>query len=63
MEDLGNAEHILGMKINIDTKDILLFLSQKRYIEKVLNRFNMAEARFLGVSSPSYVNLAKLPER
>ena len=59
MKDLGNAEHILGMRISRNRKDKLLFLSQEKYIEKVLNRFNMAEAKSLGVPLPSYLKLSK----
>ena len=57
LEDLGNAEHILGMRINRNRKDKL---SQEKYIEKVLNKFNMAEAKSsLGVPLSSYVKLSK----
>ena len=37
----------------------MLFLSQEKYIEKVLNRFNMAEAKSFGVPLPSYLKLSK----
>ena len=60
MKDLENVEHILGMKINRKRKDKLLFLSQEKYIEKVLNRFNMAEVKSLRVPLPSYLKLSKV---
>ena len=41
MKDLGPAKQILGMKISRDRSKKLLWLSQERYIEKVLERFNM----------------------
>ena len=36
IKDLGNAKHILGMRISRNRKVKLLFLSQVKYIEKVL---------------------------
>jgi ATP-binding cassette subfamily B (MDR/TAP) protein 1 len=50
MKDLGLAKQILGMKISRDRSKKLLWLSQERYIEKVLERFNMKDAR--SVTSP-----------
>ncbi|KAK1652805.1 hypothetical protein QYE76_070610 [Lolium multiflorum] len=44
MKDLGPAKKILGMEIKRDRKSSLLFLSQEKYIEKVLHRFNMHDA-------------------
>jgi ATP-binding cassette subfamily B (MDR/TAP) protein 1 len=41
MKDLGPAKQILCMKISRDRSNKLLWLSQERYIEKVLERFNM----------------------
>ena len=45
MKDLGPAKQILGMKISRDRSKKLLWLSQERYIEKVLERFNMKDAK------------------
>lgn len=45
MKDLGPAKKILGMKIIRDRKKKELWLSQERYIEKVLERFNMSTAK------------------
>src|SRR3954464_16031139 len=50
MKDLGPAKKILGMEIKRDIKSSLLFLSQGKYIEKVLHRFNMHDAN--SVRSP-----------
>jgi ATP-binding cassette subfamily B (MDR/TAP) protein 1 len=47
MKDLGPAKQILGMKISHDRPKKLLWLSQERYIEKVLERFNMKDTRFI----------------
>ena len=50
MKDLGAAKKILGIKIIRDRKSGKLYLSQKGYIEKVLHRFNMHNAK--PVSTP-----------
>jgi hypothetical protein len=50
MKDLGATKKILGMVIVKDRKFGLLYLSQKSYIEKVLRRFNMQNAK--PVSTP-----------
>ena len=54
MKDLGEAKQILGMKITRDKQNHLLRLSQEDYIDKVLKRFNMKDAK--SISTP----LAKL---
>ena len=50
MKDLGSTKHILGMKISSDRKNMKLWVSQERYIEKALERFNMRKAK--AVCSP-----------
>ncbi|KAE8735455.1 hypothetical protein F3Y22_tig00000340pilonHSYRG00428 [Hibiscus syriacus] len=50
MKDLGAAKQILGMRIKRDTKSGTLILSQAEYINKVLSRFNMQDAK--PVSTP-----------
>ncbi|WVZ54780.1 hypothetical protein U9M48_005529 [Paspalum notatum var. saurae] len=50
MKDLGEAKKILGMEIIRDRKSGLLYLGQRGYIEKVLRRFNMHNAK--PVSTP-----------
>ena len=45
MKDLGAAKKILGMEIVRDRKSRVLHLSQKNYIERILRRFNMHEAK------------------
>ena len=39
MKDLGNANHILGMRIMRERQKRLLYLSQAEYIDKVLKTF------------------------
>ena len=45
MKDLGEAAYILGIKIYRDRSKRLIGLSQDTYIDKVLKRFNMEEAK------------------
>ena len=59
MKDLGEAEHILGMRIKWDRHQYTLHLSQEKYIEKVLDRFNVAHAKPLGVPLQPHVRLSK----
>jgi len=50
MKELSAAKKILGMEIRKDRQAGKLFLSQQRYIEKVLYRFNMNDCK--PVSTP-----------
>ncbi|KAI4331921.1 hypothetical protein L6164_016867 [Bauhinia variegata] len=43
MKDLGEAKKILGMEITRDRKRGILFLTQKQYLKKLLQRFNITE--------------------
>ncbi|PKI62590.1 hypothetical protein CRG98_017012 [Punica granatum] len=49
-EGFGTAKQILGMHISRDRSSGKLWLSQEMYIEKILDRFNMGNAK--PVSSP-----------
>ena len=50
MKDFGAAKKILGMEISRDRPSRKVYLSQKGYIDKVLRRFNMHNAK--PVSTP-----------
>ena len=54
MKDLGPAKQILGMHIVRDRTKNMLWLSQEKYVTKVLQRFNMYNAKSVG--SPLTVN-------
>jgi hypothetical protein len=41
MKDLGEASFVLGIKIHRDRRKRVLRLSQKAYLEKVVNKFSM----------------------
>jgi hypothetical protein len=60
MKDLGPAKKILGMEIKRDRKSSLLFLSQEKYIEKVLHRFNMHDAKSVTTPIASHFKLSAL---
>ena len=57
MKDLGPAKTILGMEIIRDRKRRL---SQEKYIEKVLERFNMLDAKPVSVPLASHFKLSSL---
>lgn len=50
MKNLGAAKKILGMEILRDRTAGILRLSQKKYIKKIVARFNMQSAK--SVSTP-----------
>ena len=53
MKDLGEAKKILGMEINRDRERGKLWLSQKQYLQKVLQRFGIRDktCKYLTCSS------------
>ncbi|KAH9307360.1 hypothetical protein KI387_035271, partial [Taxus chinensis] len=57
MKDLGAAKKILGMQIHRDRKNMKLYLSLEHYINKVLERPDIAQA--VGVVSRFMANLGK----
>lgn len=50
MKDLGATKKILGMEIRMDRSSKRLWLSQRSYIEKILDKFDMINAK--PVSTP-----------
>ena len=48
------------MRVTRDRKQRRLYLSQEKYIQKVLDRFSMANAKSLGVPLPPHTKLSKL---
>ena len=45
MKDLGPAKKILGMEISRDCQAWKLVLSQKKYVLKLINMFNMQDCK------------------
>ena len=58
IKDLGDGNHILGIQIIRDRTKRLLYLSQKDYICKVLQRFNMEGGKAISTPLPPYVKLS-----
>ena len=56
MKDLGATKQILGMRIIRDKANGTLKLSQSEYVKKVLNRFNMSEAKPVSTPLGSHSN-------
>ncbi|CAN0888961.1 Retrovirus-related Pol polyprotein from transposon TNT 1-94, partial [Linum grandiflorum] len=59
MKDLGPAKQILGMEIARDRKAGKLWLSQEKYIERVLDRFNMKNAKSVSTPLATHFKLSK----
>ena len=45
MKDLGVANFITGMEIRRDRANMKIWLNQRKYVETVLQRFNMQESK------------------
>ena len=45
MKDLGEASHILGIKLMRDRQKRMLGLSQASYIDEILTRYNMQDSK------------------
>jgi len=43
MKDMGEASYVIGIKIHRDRSCRTLGISQKAYVEKVLDRFQMSD--------------------
>lgn len=59
MKDLGPANQILGMRIIRNLTTSLLSLSQERYITKVLERFQVEDAKSRSTSLVRHFKLSK----
>ena len=59
IKDLGAVKQILGMRIIRDKANGTLKLSQSEYVKKVLNRFNMNEAKLVSTPLGSHFKLSK----
>ena len=59
MKDFGPAQQILGMEITHDRKSKKLWLSQEKYVEQILERFNMKHAKPVGTPLGGHFKLSK----
>jgi len=58
MKDLGAARQILGMEIFRDRRNGKLWLSQQKYVEKILLRFGMNDVKPVSVPLASHFKLS-----
>ncbi|BBN67512.1 transposable element gene, partial [Prunus dulcis] len=58
MKDLGAAQKILGMEIQRDRTTGRIWISQAKYIQKVLEKFNMQEAKVVSTPLAAHFNLS-----
>eukprot|EP00253_Pinus_taeda_P034539 PITA_34539 len=58
MKDLGAANYILGMEIKRDREKRKLWLSQRNYVETILQRFDMQDSKSVKVPIPVGVKLS-----
>jgi len=58
MKDLGAAKKILGMEIKRDRDNMRLYLSQSKYIGKVLEKFHMVNAKPVSTPLAAHFNLS-----
>ena len=59
MKDLGPAKNILGMRIERDRNCNKLYLSQEKYIEKVLQKFRMENAKVVSCPLAAHFKLSR----
>ena len=59
MKDLGPAKQISGMEITRDRKNRKLWLSQEKYVERILERFNMKKGKPVNTSLGGHFKLSK----
>ena len=59
MKDLGPAKQILGMRISKDRYEGILNLSQEKYIEKLLSRFNVGNAKTRNTPLGTHLKFSK----
>eukprot|EP00253_Pinus_taeda_P035114 PITA_35114 len=58
MKDLGGANYILGMEIKRDRAKRKLWLNQRKYVETILQKFNMQDSKPVKVPIPVGVRLS-----
>jgi hypothetical protein len=58
MKDLGETKKILGMEIHRDRKNGKLWLSQQKYVEKILMRSGMNNEKLVQIPLASHFKLS-----
>lgn len=59
MKDLGPAKQILGMRISRNRSEGVLKLSQEKYVEKLLDRFNVGDANTRSTPLGNHLKFSK----
>ena len=59
MKDLGPAKKILGIRIDRNQEDGSIFLGQKIYLEKVVEKFSMKDSKLTSQPFTSQFQLTK----
>jgi len=59
MKDLSLAKQIFGMRISRDRSEGILNLSQENYIEKLLSRFNVENAKTTNTPLGTHLKFSK----
>ncbi|CAL5327779.1 unnamed protein product [Camellia sinensis] len=59
MKDLGPAQQMLGMQIVCDRKAKKLWLSQEKYVERVIAKFNMKDSKPVNTPLANHFKLRK----
>ena len=57
MKDLGAAKRIIRMEIHMDRSARKLWLSQKSYVEKVLEKFDMSNSKTMSTPLMNHFKL------
>ena len=58
MKDLGAANYILGMEIKRDQAKRKIWVNQRKYVEVILQKFNMQDSKPVKVPIPVGVRLS-----
>jgi hypothetical protein len=62
IEDLGEVNYVLGMLVKRDRKSRTLTISQPKYLEGILKRFNMEHCKPISTPMEQGRQFHELPE-
>lgn len=58
MKDLGRANIILGMEIKSDMNNCILYLNQRSYVKKILERLSILECKHVSLPIANYFKIS-----
>ena len=61
MKDLGDASYVIGIEIHRDRRNGVLGLSQRAYIDRILERYNMVQQWLTNKSFSCHAILTNQP--